>query len=173
MTGEERRSEILKILQEANTPLSGTQMARRLGVSRQIIVQDIALLRAVNKNILSTNKGYILFREQEARKNFQRAIHVSHTQEQIKDELYTIVDMGGHVLNVVVEHEIYGQISCDLIMRSRQDVDLFVQQCAQRNARGLSSLTSGVHYHAVEASSEETLDRIEEALEQKGYLYYK
>lgn len=171
MSGEERREKILELLQSANAPLSGTQMARNLGVSRQIIVQDIALLRAVNKNILSTNKGYILFREQEARRNCQRAILVSHSQEQIKDELYTIVDLGGHVLNVVVEHEIYGQIACDLIIHSRQDVDLFVQQCEQRKAKGLSSLTAGVHFHTVEATTEAVLDCVENALREKGYLH--
>ena len=171
MSGEERREKILELLQSANAPLSGTQMARSLGVSRQIIVQDIALLRAVNKNILSTNKGYILFREKEALKKCRRAIRVSHSDEQIKDELYTIVDLGGHVLDVVVEHEIYGQITCDLIIHSRQDVDLFVQQCKQRNARGLSSLTAGVHYHAVEAATEAVLDAIENALREKGYLH--
>lgn len=171
MTGEERREQILQILLHAQSPLPGTELARRLSVSRQIIVQDIALLRAVNKNILSTNKGYILFQEQEARKNVQRAIHVSHSEKEIKDELYTIVDMGGHVLDVIVEHEIYGQITCDLIIYSRQDVDMFVEQCRERNARGLSSLTFGVHYHTVEAKNQETLDRIEKALEEKGYLH--
>ena len=170
MTGEERREKLLDLLQNASAPMSGTELAKKLGVSRQIIVQDIALLRAVNKNILSTNKGYIVFQEKEARKNCQRAIRVSHTHEQIKDELYTIVDFGGHVLNVIVEHEIYGQITCDLIIHSRQDVDLFVQQCMQRKAKSLSSLTEGIHYHAVQAPSEEVLDRIESALQEKGYL---
>ena len=173
MSGEERREQILEILNKEKKPLSGTELAHRLYVSRQIIVQDIALLRAVNKNILSTNKGYVLFQEQEARRNCQRSIHVSHTQEQIQDELYTIVDLGGHVLDVVVEHEIYGQITCDLILYSRQDVDQFVKQCRERGARGLSSLTSGLHYHTVEAVEEATLDRIEEALKEKGYLHLK
>ncbi len=171
MTGEERREQILQILLHAQNPLPGTELARRLSVSRQIIVQDIALLRAVNKNILSTNKGYIFFQEQEARKKVQRAIQVAHSEEEIKEELYTIVDLGGHVLDVIVEHEIYGQITCDLIICSRQDVDTFVEQCRERNAKGLSSLTGGVHYHTVEAKDRETLDRIEKALKEKGYLH--
>ena len=170
MTGQERRDRILELLRTAQEPVSGSELSRILKVSRQIVVQDIALLRATNKNILSTNKGYVLFQEMEAKRNFQRAIHVSHEQDQIQDELYTIVDLGGHVLDVVVEHEIYGQITCDLIIHSRQDVDLFVKQCRERNAKGLSSLTSGLHYHTVEAKSEEVLDAIQQELEKKGYL---
>lgn len=55
MEGEKRREQLIALLKQADIPVSGTDLAKRLGVSRQVIVQDIALLRAVNKNILSTN----------------------------------------------------------------------------------------------------------------------
>ena len=126
MNAEKRRENILKLLAESDSPLSGTDLAKCLAVSRQVIVQDIALLRAVNKNILSTNKGYLLFHEEEKMKGRKRSVKVRHTQQQILDELCTIVDLGGHILDVVVAHEIYGQITCDLIINSRQDAKSFV-----------------------------------------------
>ena len=129
MNAEKRRENILKLLAESDSPLSGADLAKCLAVSRQVIVQDIALLRAVNKNILSTNKGYLLFHEEEKMKGRKRSVKVRHTQQQILDELCTIVDLGGHILDVVVAHEIYGQITCDLIINSRQDAKSFVEQC--------------------------------------------
>ena len=48
MEGDERRQFILKLLAGSESPLSGTEIAGKCGVSRQIIVQDIALLRATN-----------------------------------------------------------------------------------------------------------------------------
>nr|MBQ8253462.1 transcription repressor NadR [Lachnospiraceae bacterium] len=171
MTGEERREQILQMLRDAKLPLSGTELSRRLNVSRQVVVQDIALLRAVNKNILSTNKGYVLFQDVSESRKAKRSIKVSHRDEQIRDELYAIVDLGGHVLDVVVEHEIYGIITCDLIIHSRHDVDDFVAQCACKGAKGLGTLTEGIHYHTVEADSESVLDQIEQELGRKGYLH--
>ena len=162
MNAEKRRENILKLLAESDSPLSGTDLAKCLAVSRQVIVQDIALLRAVNKNILSTNKGYLLFHEEEKMKGRKRSVKVRHTQQQILDELCTIVDLGGHILDVVV--------TCDLIINSRQDAKSFVEQCEKSHAKGLSTLTDGVHYHTIEAETEDVLDRIEQTLSEKGYL---
>ena len=108
MEGDERRQFILKLLAGSESPLSGTEIAGKCGVSRQIIVQDIALLRATNKNILSTYRGYLLYQPEKDTENFKRTFAVSHTDEQIQDELYTFVDCGGKVLDVTVMHEIYG-----------------------------------------------------------------
>ena len=102
MEGQMRRDTIIKMLGEKGKPLSGTELAKELGVSRQVIVQDIALLRAVNKNILSTNKGYVLYDPSEETQKARRTIAVSHSDEQTQDELYTIVDFGGKVLDVVI-----------------------------------------------------------------------
>lgn len=173
MSGEERREKILQILSQTSEPLSGTSLAKSLNVSRQIVVQDIALLRAVNKNILSTNKGYVIFQDSSENEKCKRSIKVLHSDAQILDELNTIVDLGGSVIDVVVEHEIYGQITCDLIVNSRRDAKLFVLQCEESNAKGLGTLTDGVHYHTIEASSEEILDKIEIALNEKGYLLFE
>ena len=97
-------------------------------MSRQVIVQDIALLRATNKNILSTNKGYFLYNPGKGPQKPKRSFCVQHTTEQMQDELYTIVDYGGKVLDAVVEHDIYGQITVDLMLCNRMDVDEFMEK---------------------------------------------
>lgn len=170
MEGKHRREKLIALLQQADAPVSGTDLAKHLGVSRQVIVQDIALLRAVDKNILSTNKGYVLHVPEQANGGVNRSFAVSHTTEQIQDELYTIVDYGGKVLDVVVEHDIYGQITVDLILCNRLDVDEFIERIEMSKSRPLKVLTDGEHWHTVEAVSEKVLDKIEEKLREKGYL---
>lgn len=170
MEGEKRREQLIALLQQAKAPISGTELAKQLGVSRQVIVQDIALLRVVNKNILSTNKGYVLYVPEPENGRVKRSFAVSHTKEQIQDELYTIVDYGGKVLDVVVEHDIYGQIMVDLILCNRLDVDDFVERVLHSKSQPLKVLTDGDHWHTVEADSEKVLDKIEEKLREKGYL---
>lgn len=168
MEGDVRREKIIDILEQSKKAVSGTELAEMLSVSRQVIVQDIALLRAVNKDILSTNKGYILYHESKSKCN--RSFHVYHKDSQIEDELNTIVDNNGKVLDVVVEHDIYGQITVDLIICSRRDVKEFVEKINNNKTKPLKELTDGVHYHTVEADSEEDLDVIEMELKKKGYL---
>jgi len=170
MEGKHRREKLIALLQQAKAPISGTDIAKQLGVSRQVIVQDIALLRAVDKNILSTNKGYVLHVQEQGNNCVKRSFAVSHTKEQIQDELYTMVDYGGKVLDVVVEHDIYGQITVDLILCNRLDVDEFVERIETSKSRPLKVLTDGEHWHTVEADSEKMLDKIEEKLREKGYL---
>lgn len=170
MEGEKRREQLMVLLQKSRTPISGTELAKQLGVSRQVIVQDIALLRAINKNILSTNKGYVVYDPKPVNACMKRSFPVIHSKEQIRDELYTIVDYGGHVLDVVVEHDIYGQITVDLILCNRLDVDEFVERIEKSKSRPLNVLTDGEHWHTVEAETESVLDRIEERLKEKGYL---
>lgn len=170
MEGEARRIKILDILKYENGPVSGTELAARLKVSRQVIVQDIALLRAVDKNILSTNKGYLLFSDQNKEAKVTRSFKVKHQKEEISDELNCIVDCGGKVLDVVVEHDIYGQICVDLIIHNRTDVENFVKKVELNRTRPLNDLTNGIHFHTVEAPNEEILQRIEQKLNEKGYL---
>lgn len=168
MEGDTRRQEIMKIIERAEEPVSGTRLAELMGVSRQVIVQDIALIRANNKNILSTNKGYILFLDKNQR--VKRSFMVNHTDGQIEDELLTIVSYGGRVLDVVVEHEIYGQITVDLVLKTARDVKDFVERLSRNKTKPLKELTGGVHIHTVEADTEELLAVIEERLRNKGYL---
>lgn len=170
LSGEDRRKQILDTLSKSVEPISGTALAKLLGVSRQIVVQDIALIRAVNKNIMATNKGYILYVEKETDTK-RRTLCLKHTNEEMIDELNTIVDLGGRVLDVVVDHEIYGQIMVDLIINNRHDVEDFINKVKKAGAAPLNALTNGVHYHTITADSEETLNAIEDKLRKKGYTY--
>ena len=173
MDTENRRQQILKLLENQHKPVSGTVLARLFGVSRQVIVQDIALLRAENRNILSTNKGYVLFKQSSADKNFRRVVCVKHSLAQMADELNCIVDNGGHIIDVSVEHDLYGQISADLIIHNRADVEEFVSKMKVSNSKPLKVLTDEIHYHTIGASSEEILDRIEKKLNESGFIVRK
>lgn len=168
MEGKERRDQIIEILKNSKEPLSGTALAERLAVSRQVIVQDIALLRAIDKNILSTNKGYLLFMPDQKKHN--RIFHVKHKDEGIEEELNIIVDHGGRILDVIIEHYIYGQITADLRIATRRDVVEFLDKLGSGKAKPLSLLTNGEHYHTVEADRESQLDLIEQALNHAGLL---
>ena len=167
--GTTRRKELMKLLQNEIRPLSGTELARHFGVSRQVIVQDIALLRATDRNIFSTNKGYVLYHPEQEEERSRRILASHHDKERMQEELYLIVDNGGCVCDVVVEHEIYGQLSADLILKNRRDVNEFVKKMGEISDQPLNVLTGGIHFHTVEAESEEILDCIEEQLRERGF----
>ncbi len=169
MEGNKRRELLLKLLKEQVEPISGGELSRLLSVSRQVIVQDIALLRASDINIIATTKGYLIY--QSDTRQLKRIFKVKHSTDQIEDELCTIVDNGGKILDVLVTHEIYGEITTALIIRNRQDVYDFVKKVKEKKIVPLKELTDGIHQHTVEGDSEATFDRIEKALRDKGYLY--
>jgi len=170
LDGELRREEIIRILANSSRPVSGTELAKNLGISRQVIVQDVALLRATNKNILSTNKGYILFAPQKEAAKCKETLCVRHTTEQVLDEFYTIVDLGGKILDVVVEHDLYGQIAVDLIIANRPDAEEFYAKMLDSHVKPLKELTQDVHYHTIVAKDSAAMERIKQALQEKGYL---
>lgn len=170
MTGEERRMRILRKLQEADTPLSGTALAKAFHVSRQVIVQDIALMRAENNGILSTNKGYLLRSKKTENTQPKRVFYVRHDTNQVMDEFLTILELGGKILDVAVEHEIYGQICVDLLIETEADAEEFCNKLLNCRANPLKVLTDDCHYHTVSAASEKLLDFIEAELRRKEYL---
>jgi len=166
MKRENRLEAIINELRASKEPLSGATLANLYQVSRQIIVQDIALLRASNYNIISTNKGYLLIDPPGKCKIFK----VYHNMEEIADELYTIVEAGGRVNDVFVIHEIYGEIRAPLWLTSKRDVDNFVLNLTEGKVSPLMKLTGEYHFHTVEASSDRVLDLIERKLREKNYL---
>ncbi|MGN1350391.1 MAG: 3H domain-containing protein [Anaerovoracaceae bacterium] len=167
MTGKERRENILKSISESSSPLSASKIADMFGVSRQVVVQDIALIRAAGHEILSTNRGYIL---QNPVPLTSRVFKVSHTEEELEDELTVIVDLGGNILDVVVNHKLYGRMQAPLNISSRRNITSFMNNMKSGKSTPLMRITSNYHYHTVEADSEETLDLIEQALRERGYL---
>ena len=166
MTGSDRRQEILKNIKESDRPVSGSKLAKDYDVSRQVIVQDIALLRASGYDIISTNRGYVL----EGQMCAERVFKVRHTDEQLETELCTIIDLGGQVKNVMVNHKVYGHIEAELGITSRRKVKEFLEDIESGKSTPLKNITSDYHYHTVTADSEETLDLIEDELRKLGFL---
>ncbi len=166
MVGETRRENILHILSTTEKPVSGETLAKSMQVSRQVIVQDIALLRANGTDIVSTNRGYLIRGEKE----HVRVLKVVHTDDQVEDELSTIVDFGGKVKDVFVYHKVYGVLRADLNIKSRRDVKLYLKEMSTGKSDLLKNVTSGYHYHTIYAESEEILDDIQTELAEKGYL---
>lgn len=171
MSGKERRESILRELREKKEPVSGTRLASEFKVSRQVIVQDIAILRAAHIDILSTNRGYIL--RSGTGGNATRVFKMCNTDEQTEDELNTIVYFGGVVENDFVNHKVYGRVQVDLNIRTSRDVTEFIRGIKSGKSTPLKNITSDYHYHTVSADSEETLDLIEDALKKKNYLIIK
>ena len=166
----DRKDKIIKLIQKNDTPISASKLASQLGVSRQIIVGDVALLRASGYNIIATPRGYILDQQQN---HGTYTIAVKHTQEALEDELYTIVDLGGSIIDVIVDHPIYGQLTGKLHISSRYDVDQFLKKVHHGQAKPLSQLTDGLHLHTIQCQSQEIYQRIINALDEKGYLFKK
>lgn len=166
MNGEMRRQKILESIKSSPQPLSGAELAKQFQVSRQVIVQDIALLRVARHDIVSTNRGYILNGPQ----TWQRVFKVLHGEEDIVDELNTIVDQGGKVVDVFVNHKIYGKLRAEMQIRSRRDVEEFMKDIHSGKSAPLMNTTSGYHYHTVEAEVENVLNLVENALKEKNYL---
>lgn len=169
LDGQERRERIVELLSNSRTPVSGTELAKELGVSRQIIVQDIALLRAKNREIISTNKGYLLFNSI-GNDGAQTVVMVKHNSDEVYDEFATIVELGGRVLDVSVDHDYYGQIQIDLVINDLNDAKEFVQRMKESKSQTLKCLTGDVHYHTISAPSEKVLQLIRNELKEKGFL---
>ena len=165
MDGLTRRKKIIEIIRGADTPVSGTALAKKLDVSRQVVVQDIALIRANGIEIVSTNRGYVVSSEV----RFQRVVKSSHSEDQIEDELFAIVDAGGYVENIIVNHRFYNRLEAPLNIKSRKDAREYYEAIKSGKSKSLSSATSGYHYHTISAESEEILDYIEEELKAKGF----
>ncbi|MCP1100919.1 transcriptional regulator of NAD metabolism [Aequitasia blattaphilus] len=169
MTGEKRRELILSHIKDADIPISGSELAKHFQVSRQVIVQDIALLRVADYNIVATNKGYVLNTAGDT-DTPRRILKVRHSSDDILDELYTFVDHGARILNVFVNHKIYGRVEAPMNIKSRRDANLFLNDIKSGKSTPLMNITSGYHYHTIEADSEEILDDVENALKEKKYL---
>lgn len=170
MTGEERRAQILLKLKEQGPPLSGTALAKTFHVSRQVIVQDIALMRAENHRIISTNKGYLYRTEASEDTHPKRVLYVKHTTDQVLEEFRIVIDLGGKILDVAVDHELYGQIQADLLIETNQDAEDFFERLKNCRDNPLKVLTDDCHYHTVSAPSEKLLDLIQKEFLEKGFL---
>ncbi|SOC02490.1 hypothetical protein SAMN05880501_10346 [Ureibacillus xyleni] len=170
LLGEERRNELLSLLKEARRPITGTDLAKHSNVSRQVIVNDMNLLKARNEPIIATSQGYFYMYKEDTATNYERKIVCLHTAEQAEDEMLTIVDCGVTLKSVIVEHPVYGEITASMMLSNRNDVQNFIQRVSETNANYLSALTNGTHLHVISAPTIKQLDIVEEKLRDKGYL---
>ena len=154
------------MLRQSAKPVSGTALARNFAVSRQVVVQDIALLRAQNQEIISTNKGYLL---KQSSPN-QRIFKVHHTDQEMEEELNLIVDYGGKIEDEFVYHKVYNVIRVEMGLKSRREIKEYMEKLKSGKSKSLKDVTSGYHYHTVTAESEEILDQIQEELRKRGFL---
>lgn len=168
LNGEQRREKLVSIMQQADAahPVSGTALGNATGVSRQVVVQDIALLRMSGVQVVSSARGYYINQPVKCVRRFK----MQHTNEQIEEELNTIVDLGGCVLDVEVNHRTYGKMSGTLNIKSRRDVREFLEAIRTGKSTPLLNITSGYHFHHISADSQEILDEIEEELAKKNFL---
>jgi transcriptional regulator of NAD metabolism len=170
MKPEERRNKILEKLKKAGGPTSASALARELDVSRQIIVGDVAILRAEGEQIMATPRGYVLGNDIAGKYGFVGTVAVKHTSERTVEELYTIVDCGGTAIDVTIEHPVYGQLSGPLALSSRLDVDKFAEKMQENKALMLSDLTEGIHTHRIGCRDEKTFREIKRQLKEKGFI---
>ncbi|MBE6939523.1 MAG: transcription repressor NadR [Ruminococcaceae bacterium] len=166
MTSAQRRQEILSALHQTKQPLSATVLAQQFSVSRQVIVGDIALLRAQGHQITATPRGYLIPVEQ----GLLRQLACCHSSDGTRAELNAMVDCGCTVLDVIVEHPVYGQLTAPLQLSSRLDVEQFVERMQSAGAQPLSLLTEGIHLHTLSCPNEEAFLRLQRTLQDMGML---
>lgn len=166
MTTPERRSAIYQVL-SSEVPVSASALATRFGVTRQVIVGDIALLRAEGRSITATPRGYIIPRQE----GLIRTIATVHDAGGTQDELNAMVDCGCTVIDVVVEHPVYGQLTAPLAIASRYDVGQFIEKMAAASATPLSALTEGIHLHTLSCPDEKVYEHLRSTLREMGMLF--
>lgn len=166
MKAAERRNAIVNLLLSEQDAVSGGTLSERFGVSRQIIVQDITVLKGSGYDILSTHSGYIIQKSPLK----ERVLKLHHTTEQTEDELSLIVELGGTVVDVFVWHKVYGKVEAKLNIFSCLQVKQFIEGVRTGKSSELMNITGGYHYHTIRAESEEIIDEIENALKERGYI---
>jgi transcriptional regulator of NAD metabolism len=163
LTSEERRHKIMSLLRMNGRAITGNEFAEMFSVTRQVIVKDIAILKAEGIDIISTHAGYKL----KSNKNI-KIIAVKHTEDQIRKELETIVENGGKVLDITVEHPIYGELTGNLGLENQIDIEIFMAKI--KNSKPLAIINDGLHLHRIEIDSEESFVNIKQKLDDLGIL---
>ncbi|NTW72501.1 MAG: transcription repressor NadR [Eubacteriaceae bacterium] len=168
MINSKRRDKIISILKSAGRPVSGNELSEIFKVSRQIIVQDVAILRAEGEDIMATAKGYLC--PDKLSGFIRKTIAVRHDSLMMEEELYIIVENCGRILDIIVEHPVYGEIKANLMLSTREDVEFFIQEFNRTKAEPLSKITNGVHLHTIEVPNMMTYDLIKASLKARDLL---
>ncbi|MDQ0269894.1 transcription repressor NadR [Cytobacillus purgationiresistens] len=168
--GEERRELLLQILKESDQPVTGSELAAKANVSRQVIVGDITLLKARSEPIIATSQGYIRLNQASPVPVAIRTIASYHPPDRTEEELNLLVDYGVTVKDVTIEHPVYGDLTASIMVSNRKEVKHFMDKIHSTGSAYLSELTGGIHLHTISASHERKLDEAEQALKEKGFL---
>jgi len=167
MLKTKRYEKILELLLNSDSEINGQALADKFDVSRQIIVNDIARLRNEGVAIRSTSRGYIIDRK----KGIRKIIAVKHRTEDIKEELEIIINNGGRVLDVMIEHPVYGEFKGEISVSNEDEMMKFLALIKGSQAKALLSLSEdGVHLHTIEVEDEDKYGIILEKLNKKGFL---
>lgn len=167
MNSIERREDIVKLLLDSLVPIKGTDIADKYNVTRQVIVKDIAILRAKGFNIMATPDGYIINRIDGKVKTI---IAVKHNESEMFDEMSTVIKYGGIIEDVIVEHSLYGEIKGILMVKSLNELNKFIAKYSSQEGRLLSVLTNGVHLHTISAETSEDIEAIVSELKDKKFI---
>lgn len=169
MEAEARRRTIAEALASADGPIAASSLATRFSVSRQVIVGDVALLRASGTDIIATPRGYVM--HQECGEGVLHTVACIHNMDDMQLELNIMVDNGCTVLNVVIEHAVYGQLTGELSLASRYEVSQFAERLVAEGAAPLSALTGGIHIHNLLCPDEGAFQRTCRELDKAGLLF--
>lgn len=168
--GEERRELLLQLLKKTEEPITGSELASKTNVSRQVIVGDITLLKARGEPIIATSQGYMYLAQGSMSASVERTIASSHTPERTEEELNLLVDHGVTVKDVRIEHPVYGDLIASVMVSNRKEVRQFIEKIEATNASYLSELTEGIHLHTLTAPSEQKLDEAIHALKKAKFF---
>ncbi len=167
---DERRRLIIDKLTNSEAPIIGSELAEMFDVTRQVIVQDIAIIRASGIPVLATSSGYIIQTYVNTNKQIRTFVSKHVGFDRMEEELSIIVDYGGRIIDVIVEHPVYGEIVGTLHIESHDDIKKFVQKVKSFDAKPLSILTKGDHIHTIEVPSEKVFQLIINELREKGFV---
>lgn len=167
MNSIERREDIMKLLLDSLVPIKGTDIADKYNVTRQVIVKDIAILRAKGFNIMATPDGYIVNRIDGKVKTI---IAVKHNESEMFDEMSTVIKYGGTIEDVIVEHSLYGEIKGILMVKNLNELNKFIAKYSSQEGHLLSVLTNGVHLHTISAETIEDIESIISELKDKKFI---
>lgn len=167
MNSIERREDIFKLLLKSEIPLKGIDIAKKYSVTRQVIVKDIAILRAKGHNIIATPDGYIVNKNQN---KVKAIIAVNHREDQMIEEMSIVIKYGGIIEDVIVEHPLYGEIRGMLMIKNYNELNKFVKKYSEQEAKLLSVLTNGIHIHTIAAENNSDLEAIISELREHDFI---
>lgn len=168
LSTKERRQAVKQELIKSSAPIKGVELAKMFGVSRQVIVQDMAILKAEGFQVIATPNGYISISSDNS--GIIKRIAVKHKLDSLKKELEIFLNNDAKVIDVSVEHPIYGEIKGNLNIGTISEMERFLSNINEKTVEPLSNLTDGIHVHTIEVRREEDYENIMKKLREENLL---